>query len=203
MFWVKPLRSPCGHLLKVSVTCTNKHKRCCYLPFSLSLVLTSCTMSMVGIATHFLGISTVCKFAYVIQCFLSWNLVLFRNNGVATLVTILLRSEIPSGMCAKLRTVAASNNRHHPTRSLSSLPLAGTINCSTGSQVLFEVTKITPSGSLYYCLFAPHTYIFVLRTHPVRGESHNQRNTTGEVATIPQFCHNAWRCWRNTPNVTI
>jgi len=29
-----------------------------------------------------------------------------------------LRSEIPSGMCAKLRTVAASNNRDHPTRSL-------------------------------------------------------------------------------------
>ena len=38
--------------------------------------------------------------------------------------------------------------------------------------------------SLYYCLFAPHTYIFVLRAHPVRGESHNQRNTTGEVATV-------------------
>jgi len=32
--------------------------------------------------------------------------------------TILLRSEIPSGMCAKLRTVATSNNRDHPTRSL-------------------------------------------------------------------------------------
>ena len=64
-----------------------------------------------------------------------------------------LRSENPSDKCAKLRTVAASNNRDHPTR------------------------------SLYYCLFAPHTYIFVLRAHPVRGESHNQRNTTGEVAT--------------------
>jgi len=37
----------------------------------------------------------------------------------------------------------------------------------------------------YYCLFAPRTYIFVLRAHPVRGESHNQRNTTGEVATVP------------------
>jgi len=67
--------------------------------------------------------------------------------------TILLRSEIPSGLCAKLRTVAASNNRDHPTR------------------------------SLHYCLFVPHTCIFVLRAHPVRGESHNQCNTTGEVAT--------------------
>jgi len=38
-----------------------------------------------------------------------------------------LRSEIPSGMSANLRTVAASNNRVH-------MP-----------------------WSLYYCLFAPHT----------------------------------------------
>jgi len=68
--------------------------------------------------------------------------------------TVLLRSEIPSGMCAKLHIVAASNNRYHSTR------------------------------SLYYYLFAPHTYIFVLRTHPVRGESYNERNTTGEAAIV-------------------
>jgi len=58
-----------------------------------------------------------------------------------------------SRMCTKLHTVAASNSRDHPTRSLC------------------------------YCLFAQHTYIFVLRAHPVRVESHNQRNTTREVAT--------------------
>jgi len=73
---------------------------------------------------------------------------------LSTYTNQLLQSEIPSGMCAKLRTVAARNNTDHPTR------------------------------SLYYCLFAPHTYIFVLRAHPVRGESYNQRNTTGEVATL-------------------
>ena len=28
-------------------------------------------------------------------------------------------------------------------------------------------------------------YGVILRAHPVRGESHNQRNTTGEVATVP------------------
>ena len=28
-------------------------------------------------------------------------------------------------------------------------------------------------------------YGVVLHAHPVRGESHNQRNTTGEVATAP------------------
>ena len=45
--------------------------------------------------------------------------------------TILLRSEIPSSTCTKLRTVAASNNRVHMPRSLD------------------------------YCLFAPHIYIYI------------------------------------------
>ena len=70
----------------------------------------------------------------------------------------LLRSESPSGMCAKLRTVAASNNRDRAPQSLN------------------------------YCLFAPHTYIVVLSAHPVCGESHIQRNASGEVAaTSPPF----------------
>jgi len=29
-------------------------------------------------------------------------------------------------------------------------------------------------------------YGVVLQAHPVHGESHKQRNTTGEVATLPQ-----------------
>jgi len=37
-----------------------------------------------------------------------------------------------------------------------------------------------------YCLLAPRIYIAVLRAHLVRGESHNQRNATGEVATLGQ-----------------
>jgi len=32
---------------------------------------------------------------------------------------------------------------------------------------------------------ATYMYGVVLHAHPVRGESHNQRNTTGEVATQP------------------
>ena len=43
---------------------------------------------------------------------------------------LLLWSESTSGKCAELHTVAASNNRVHPTKSLSSSPLACTINCS-------------------------------------------------------------------------
>jgi len=86
---------------------------------------------------------------------------------------LVLRSEIPSGMCAKLRTVAASNNRDHLTR------------------------------SLYYCLFAPHTYIFVLRTHPVCGESHNQRNTNGEVATLDSSHISCTHCASRKSTVPI
>jgi len=33
---------------------------------------------------------------------------------------------------------------------------------------------------------ATYMYGVVLQAHPVRGESHNQRNTTGEVATPPR-----------------
>ena len=46
-----------------------------------------------------------------------------------------------------------------------------------------SVTMITPSGSLYYCLFAPHIHSVFLHAHPVRGESHILCNATGEVAT--------------------
>jgi len=39
-------------------------------------------------------------------------------------------------------------------------------------------------------LLVRSTYMYgvVLHAHPVRGESHNQRNTTGEVATVVQAC---------------
>jgi len=62
-----------------------------------------------------------------------------------------LRSEIPSGMCAKLRTVATIEIM---------IAISLTIACSR--------------------------YVFngvILRAYPVRGESHDQRNTTGKVAT--------------------
>jgi len=36
-----------------------------------------------------------------------------QSNTADSLEFVLLRSEIPSGMCAKLRTVATSNNRDH------------------------------------------------------------------------------------------
>ena len=53
--------------------------------------------------------------------------------------TILLRLGRPSGMCAKLRAVAASNNRDHAPQ------------------------------SLYYCLFAPHTEYTVHSLSPCYG----------------------------------
>jgi len=48
--------------------------------------------------------------------------------------------------------------------------------------------------SLYYCLFAPPIYSVVLHAHPVRGESHIQRNAIGEVATISPPFYNKPHC---------
>ena len=72
---------------------------------------------------------------------------------------LLLRSESPSGKFTKLRTMAASNNRDHPTRSLSSSPLASTINCSPGSQALLEVTYQDHSIEITLLLLVRATYI--------------------------------------------
>jgi len=65
-------------------------------------------------------------------------------------------------MCAELRTVAASNNRDHPTRSLSLSPLASTINCSPGSQALLEVTHQDHSSGFTLLMLVRATYIMVL-----------------------------------------
>jgi len=102
---------------------------------------------------------------------------------------LLLQSEIPSGMCAKLapwqQATIEITRRDHSRRYHQEIQ--STVN-QVHKHFYRSLTKITPSGSLYYCLFTPHTCIFVLSTHPVRGESHNQRNTTGEVATTsPPF----------------
>ena len=78
----------------------------------------------------------------------------------SSLTRVLLRSESPSGMCAKLHIVAASNNRVHSTR------------------------------SLYYCMFAPQIYGVVLRAHSVRGELRIQRNTNENAATISLIFYN-------------
>jgi len=96
---------------------------------------------------------------------------------------ILLQSEIPSGMCAKLRTVAASNNREH-ARYLSSRTLVIVFNRSH-----INIGRGLTSQSLLL-LLARSCHIYnsvILHAHPVRGESHNQRNATREVATILVF----------------
>jgi len=67
---------------------------------------------------------------------------------------ISMQLESPSGMCAKLHTVAASNNRDH-------MP-----------------------WSLYYCLFTPHICCVVLHAHSIHGEQHIQCNACGKVATV-------------------
>jgi len=73
-----------------------------------------------------------------------------------------MRSESPSGKCAKLYTVAASNNRDHPKRSLPSLPSGSTINCSPGSQALLEVTHQDHSIGITLLLLVRATHIWAL-----------------------------------------
>jgi len=76
------------------------------------------------------------------------NFIIYQQRLETNLLQ-LLRLESPRGKCAKLQTVAASNNRDHSIIALSR-----------------------------------HVYMgVVLRAHPVRGESHIQRNANGEVAT--------------------
>jgi len=67
----------------------------------------------------------------------------------------LLRSEISSGMCAKLRTVAASNNRDH-ARNLSSRTLVIMFNRSH-----VNIGRATKSQSLFL-LLSRASYIMVL-----------------------------------------
>ena len=65
----------------------------------------------------------------------------------------LLRSKSLSGKCAKLHTVAASNNRDHKTTLV--------ITISKYYQLFTSFTSIIRDNSLrslYYCLFVPHIY---------------------------------------------
>ena len=103
MFWVKTAANSLGHLLKVSVTCINNHKRCCYPPFSLSLVYNDLhNVYWLALKHIFWAYSIhcvkVCFCDLVFFCessiFLSWNLVLYRNNRMARLTATDSRVEI-------------------------------------------------------------------------------------------------------------
>jgi len=83
------------------------------------------------------------------RTFFVWRLTLARPSHPGHSI-ILLWSEIPSGMSAKLRTVAASNNRVH-------MP-----------------------WSLYYCLFAPHICMVLLFTHILFMVNHTFNSTPPE-----------------------
>jgi len=77
--------------------------------------------------------------------------------------TILLRSEIPSGMSAKLHTVAASNNRVH-------MP-----------------------WSLYDCLFATHICMVLFFTHIPFVVNHTFNSTPPERLQHNEHSHNRHR----------
>jgi len=80
---------------------------------------------------------------------------LIVRSQPANKLFLLLRSEIPSGMCAKLRTVAVSNNRDH-ARNLSFRTLVVAFNRSH-----VNVGRATTLQSLLL-LLARASYIMVL-----------------------------------------
>jgi len=102
---------------------------------------------------------------------------------------LLLRSEIPSRMYAKLRTVAASNNRDHLTRSLLSSPLASTINCLPGSQALLEFTHQDHSFGITLLLLVRTTHIYFCSLHTSRSWwiTQSMQHHRRDCNNIPSF----------------
>jgi len=82
-----------------------------------------------------------------------------RSGGTAQFSRL---EGVAIGKRAKLHTVAASNNRDHPTRSLLSSPLVSAINCSLVSQALLEATHQDHSIGINLLLLARATYMWVL-----------------------------------------
>jgi len=72
---------------------------------------------------------------------------------------LVLRSEISSGICAKRRTVAASNNRVHMPWSL----FAHAVVTFNRSQV--NIGRASTPRSLFYCLLAPRKWMVLFFTH--------------------------------------
>jgi len=114
---------------------------------------------------------------------------------VPEVALIVLRSEILSGMCAKLRTVAASNNKDHPTRSLSWSPFASTINCSPISQALLEVTHQDHSIGITLLLLVRATYKYFCSSRTsrswriIKSTQHHRRGCNNRP-----LCGHAHRC---------
>jgi len=101
--------------------------------------------------------------------------------------------------------VAASNNRDHPTRSLSSSLLASTINCSPGSQALLEVTHQDHSIWITPLLLVRATYIYFCSSRTshswwiTQSTQHHRRgcNNINYMPTVssPEFRHFSLKIW--------
>ena len=105
---------------------------------------------------------------------------------------VLLRSEIPSGMCAKLRTVAASNNTDH-ARNLSSRTLV----MFNRSHV--KISRATTSRSL--AIACPRcTHVFSFFAHIPFMVIHTINATPPErlqcqCHSAPRFSHIILKTW--------
>jgi len=100
---------------------------------------------------------------------------------------VLLRSEIPSGMRAKLRTVAASNNRNH-ARNLSSRTLVIMFNRShvnigraaTSQSLLLLLARATHMMVLFF------THIPFVVNHTINGTPPERLQQSTAFAQSPR-----------------
>jgi len=133
------------------------------------------------------------------------NVKFFTCRLGSPIATLLLQWERLTGKCAKLRTVAASNNRVHLTRSLFSSPLASIINCSQGWQALLEVThQDHPIGIILLLLVrTTHVWCYSRTFHSwwiTQSTQHNQRGCNNILSFLnePRRLHVLVKSARST-----
>jgi len=90
---------------------------------------------------------------------------------------VLLRSESPSGICAKLRTVAASNNRDNAPQSLFAY-------ASHFVQSYTSLYRQRLPGAVTLLLLVRATFIWVLFFAHIPFVVNHTFNANGEVATV-------------------
>jgi len=104
----------------------------------ISVSISEILLSRFLVCQSMLGIKCFVEETSSVTCIAAFNpavVCVLESWRVRFFIVVLLRSEMPSGMCAKLRTVAACNNRVH-------MP-----------------------WSLCYCLFAPHICMVLFFAH--------------------------------------
>ena len=100
--------------------------------------------------------------------------------------------------CDTLKEGANSISEKQGARGKSLVPLSNTVAIGNPERHMRKALhcgskrQLSSHAMITLLLLVRPTYMYgvnVFHAHPVRGESHNQRNTAGEVATIPTLVY--------------